>query len=262
MDESGFVVSMEHVPDRVPPPVPSTQRTNKKVKKGSTAAKVPQRKSQSSADLVACLVCNVLVRAERMDKHLKKVHPKFKAGPSRPRPHKLKPKTTSSPSSLPMIVCSICDVHVREDRWERHVAKVHSAVRQVASKPQQNSRNSSGKSIEKVKAEIKDINRKLKQLAPGFHRLKIEELQRRRDTLRKKIGEYRGTAGKASAQTRRKSASSAGTDSELRKEVFRQSRGEEGRYGDKYLGHMRRESDGRFGSLPLYDDYGEESWAD
>lgn len=30
-------------------------------------------------------------------------------------------------------------------------------------------------------------------------------------------------------------------------------------FGDKYLGQVRRESDGSFGSLPLYDDYGEES---
>lgn len=34
---------------------------------------------------------------------------------------------------------------------------------------------------------------------------------------------------------------------------------EETSFGDKYLGQVRREADGRFGSLPLYDDYGEES---
>lgn len=32
--------------------------------------------------------------------------------------------------------------------------------------------------------------------------------------------------------------------------------------GGKYLGYMLRESNGRFGSLPLYDNYGEESSAD
>jgi hypothetical protein len=36
---------------------------------------------------------------------------------------------------------------------------------------------------------------------------------------------------------------------------------EDSSFGGKGLGHMRREQ-GRFGSLPLYDDYGEESWAD
>ena len=28
----------------------------------------------------------------------------------------------------------------------------------------------------------------------------------------------------------------------------------------KYLGHIRREHDGRFGTLPVYEDYGEESF--
>ena len=37
---------------------------------------------------------------------------------------------------------------------------------------------------------------------------------------------------------------------------------EELAYGDKYLGQMRREADGRFGSIPLYDDYSENSGPD
>jgi hypothetical protein len=37
---------------------------------------------------------------------------------------------------------------------------------------------------------------------------------------------------------------------------------DESSYGDKYLGHMQREWDGKFGSLPLYDDYGDEADAD
>ncbi len=110
-----------------------------------------------------------------------------------------------------------------------------------------------------MKAEIKDINQELKKLAPGFHRLKIEELQRRRNALLKKLGGYQETANKASTQIRRNSTGNSGIAPELREEVLRQSRGEEGSYGGKYLGHMRRESDGSFGSLPLYDDYGEES---
>lgn len=36
----------------------------------------------------------------------------------------------------------------------------------------------------------------------------------------------------------------------------------ETRYGDKYVGQMRRDYDGTFGSLPLYDDYGDESGSD
>ena len=37
---------------------------------------------------------------------------------------------------------------------------------------------------------------------------------------------------------------------------------DESSYGDKYLGYMQREWDGKFGSLPLYDDYGDEADAD
>lgn len=43
--------------------------------------------------------------------------------------------------------------------------------------------------------------------------------------------------------------------------AFAQSHDEK-MYGDKYLGQMRRESDGKFGSLPLYDDYSDEANAD
>jgi hypothetical protein len=33
--------------------------------------------------------------------------------------------------------------------------------------------------------------------------------------------------------------------------------------GSKYIGHRRREyQDQRFGSFPMHDDYGDESWAD
>lgn len=37
---------------------------------------------------------------------------------------------------------------------------------------------------------------------------------------------------------------------------------DEPRDGGKYIGHMRREFDGKFGSMPLYDDYGDEANAD
>ena len=50
-------------------------------------------------------------------------------------------------------------------------------------------------------------------------------------------------------------------DSDPGSESFRQSLYESSD-GGKYLGHMRREWDGKFGSLPLYDDYSDESDAD
>ena len=47
----------------------------------------------------------------------------------------------------------------------------------------------------------------------------------------------------------------------IEEEALRQSLDEQ-IYGGKYLGHMRREWDGKFGSLPLYDDYEDEADAD
>jgi hypothetical protein len=48
------------------------------------------------------------------------------------------------------------------------------------------------------------------------------------------------------------------TDERYTKEAFHQSF-DESRDGSKGLGHMRRESNGRFGSYPLHDDYSDES---
>ena len=45
------------------------------------------------------------------------------------------------------------------------------------------------------------------------------------------------------------------------KESFIQSF-EETRYGDKGIGQVHREYDGKYGSLPLYDDYSDESGPD
>jgi hypothetical protein len=44
-------------------------------------------------------------------------------------------------------------------------------------------------------------------------------------------------------------------------EALRQS-DHESRYADKYVGQMRRDYDGTFGSIPLYDDYGDEAGPD
>jgi len=62
---------------------------------------------------------------------------------------------------------------------------------------------------------------------------------------------------------RRLVSSSPGTSPSQRSqnEALNQSDSET-RFADKYVGQMRREGDGKFGSLPLYDDYGDEANAD
>jgi hypothetical protein len=50
-------------------------------------------------------------------------------------------------------------------------------------------------------------------------------------------------------------------ETEATPESLRQS-DYESRFGDKYVGQVHRDDDGTFGSLPLYDDYGDESGPD
>lgn len=267
VDESGFIVSIDVVPERIPPRLQPKQSTVKKAKATASKKSMPGLQknktktspvtptqvisAKSTANLVPCLVCNALVREERMSKHLRKAHPNVKADFSRMRPQQLKPETSSASGEVRMVLCSVCDALLKQDNWDKHVAKVHSVARSVSPRFPK----SSEKSTEGIKSELKEIDRSLKQLAPGFHRLRIEELQNRRNVLLRKLQQ----PTQMSPKSTKKGAGNPGMYSEHQKEALRQSRSEEGSYGGKYLGHMRRDSDGRFGSLPLYDDYGEDS---
>lgn len=182
---------------------------------------------------------------------------------------KNRPTVSKEPESQPhprkLVLCSVCNVQVRKDRWDKHIAKVHSAVPRVGPRATKRPKKIStktvgrGKTTESIKEEMRGIDRSLKKLAPGFHRLKIEELQRRRNMLLKMLRGPQQASQRTPTRTRRKGVGNPGIYSENQAEALRQSRSEESNFGGKYLGHMRRESDGSFGSLPLYDDYGEES---
>ena len=113
--------------------------------------------------------------------------PKESASSSPTRTRTPKPATTK-----PMTTCPICGVNVRKDRLDKHVRKVHPASS--------------------------------------------------RDTL--------------GQQNKGKRAPAAAPVASL--ESLRQS-DHEARFGDKYVGQSHRDSDGTFGSLPLYDDHGDEA---
>lgn len=205
-----------------------------------------------------------------MDKHLRKAHPNVKPNSSRSQPQQLKPKIAFSSTNAPMVLCSVCDKHVRQDNWTKHIEKVHSAKREVLTEPQQAPKNAQKKlakrkkAAEKAMEEIRHIDRNLKMLVPGFHRARMEKLQRRRASLVEELREVRSST--EPAPTRRRGRGGTGRSFANREphqqEVLRQSRSDEGSYGDKYLGQVRRDYDGSFGSIPLYDDYGEESFPD
>ncbi len=117
------------------------------------------------------------------------------------------------------------------------------------------------KKAEKLRAEIKAIDKELKKLAPGFHRIKIASLHRKQSGLREELEKLERTLlGNAFAQGRFPGrAGRLGARTEQHKEDLLRERAEN-EYGGKYLGHMRRDYDGSFGSISLYDDYGEESF--
>ncbi len=129
-----------------------------------------------------------------------------------------------------------------------------NAVRGIAAKQKQ---------AEALRAEIRTIGKELKKLAPGFHRMKIARLQIRQDLLRDKLEKLQRTLTEnASVQGRFPGrAGRLGARTEQHKEDMLRERAEN-EYGGKYLGHMRRDYDGSFGSISLYDDYGEESFPD
>ena len=67
--------------------------------------------------------------------------------------------------------------------------------------------------------------------------------------------------GSVASQNTQPDARSADRSIEFPEEELSQSHREQ-IYGDKYLGQTRRDYNGTFGSLPLYDDYGDESGPD
>lgn len=82
-----------------------------------------------------------------------------------------------------------------------------------------------------------------------------------RQTERSKVSNIGGLNG---GNERHKYLNRTSKTNDVNSEQRRAIRGffEELAYGDKYLGQVRRESDGRFGSIPLYDDYSEDSYPD
>jgi hypothetical protein len=82
------------------------------------------------------------------------------------------------------------------------------------------------------------------------------------DRLKKHLGKvHPGWRDPRASRNPHTESVSADQGAEFPKEELNQS-DHESRYADKYLGQMRRDYDGTFGSLPLYDDYGDESGPD
>lgn len=319
VDQNGFIVSMEAIPERKPPQKRATNSNLKKSEfpwtetQAKKTSKISSKSRQQTKELwVFCTECQVNVKKANWEKHLRKCHSVEKSHNKR--------KTANCSDPIPQLSTEVLDQPERsvvdgrseyarkllrelhEETRIRYGDKVHSAspsdnARKGTKQPKgetvhpacadisETESTSTNRSIpkreakkraksfakeiatkqkkaEKLREEIRAIGKELKKLAPGFHRIKIARLQEVQGALRKELkklertllenefaqGRFPGRGGKLGART------------EQHKEDLLRSLAENEYGGGKYLGHMRREHDGRFGSLPVYEDYGEESF--
>lgn len=292
VDENGFVVSMKPIPERTSTPV-RNQCTGRKSKKNVSQPRFKTKPSSpksfiwsnKSVSPTFCPVCGVAVKEQRLQKHISKVHPEKEGIPlsslksdskftanrsatlSKNKKRKLRrygskgqesaansalsarqPSRTGAlqqpDKSEPSVICASCRVRVRESRWKEHVRRAHSDTRgnpMIGSEPQV--------FCPDCRVDVKERNWKK-------HLRKVHSVRHDRSN--------NGAAGISRTQSRRRNSSRANStvfDTAAKQRGYQQFRElfEETRFGGKYLGQMRREPNGRFGSLPLYDDYGEES---
>jgi hypothetical protein len=132
------------------------------------------------------------------------------------------PSPSSSVPKKPLVVCSLCGVNVREDRLPKHMFKVH---------PSKSMRFSMPKSTQTTR----DVTKKVKtpSTRPARNRVRLPSRVRQRAPTRPR---------------------GQGTANGYLEQIF-----DDPRYGGKYIGQTLRESDGSFGSIPLNDNYSEES---
>jgi len=150
--------------------------------------------------------------------------------------------------------CPICKALFLEDRLLYHLQVSHPA----ALTPQKSSKKSKGKSPEttvlsEIKCPVCKVNLK-SQARLEKHVLKVHG----KKTNQKEIKQLSVPSKKhinASTSRPKKKLFAFNT---ISLDSFIQSM-DEPRDGSKGLGHMRRESDGKFGSYPLHDDYSDES---
>ncbi len=227
-------------------------------------------------ELQRCPHCQKLFRTERLPKHIQLQHT--------PTDNHARPRTLSEQSQSlinnvypyrSMVRCSICGHHVNRKRLSSHMGKVHSTPNHAKQRSTQSSKvrdSVSGRAVPapapvpvtrtnrpqttcpvcRVAVRTDRLERHLKKVHPPFAV----------PTSRPGIPEPgRGPTFPARAGSPARRVTHRTSSSPMPREEFLQSQYEP-RYGGKYLGHMRRDLNGTFGSVPLYDDYGDESSAD
>lgn len=190
------------------------------------------RKSSELRPFKSCPVCGQQIR--RLVKHLRKAHPKYKVPTSNQQTDVNSPTTVHSKQSDDTRGATVSLSGLSPSVEITKSGKRNTVITQCPHcKCSVRSDRLQGHILQKC-----SVGRKLKSQANKSPRIK----QRAKVEASPSID----------PETQKTS---------LEEEALRQSF-DEPIYGGKYLGHMRREWDGKFGSLPLYDDYEDEADAD
>lgn len=158
--------------------------------------------------------------------------------------------TASSKVRDDLVECPICQVPVKPARLDQHIRKVHQQGDTPSPSPKI-PKSAHGKNL--VFCQVCNVAIKPSRLAE--HLLKVH----RQGSISNHSSAKRKRNSPDSGERNRPSQYS-NTDPK-KQDAFDQAF-HEPRFGDKYVGLSRRESSGRFGSLPLYDDYGDDADAD
>lgn len=240
------------------------------------------QKQTQSDPMVKCPHCSAKVRQSQLEAHQNKAHAAAKAASSQAKQNTratlltevarawgIPSKSIQSISVIDgtngeistilttgkttggiLVACPLCNAAVKPTRLDRHFRKVHQQyITPSPSSHTTDKASDSGLILCPVCKMALDPSR-LAQHVLEVHR---QQIQPKPSSIKNKPG------GQSTGQ-RRPLSQPASNDSQ-EQDTFDQSF-HEARFGDKYVGLSRREGSGRFGSLPLYDDYGDEADAD
>jgi hypothetical protein len=207
--------------------------------------------NQEASDFRQCPICNVAVKQNRLKKHIATVH----RGVPVPGNQMEKPPIKKAAQADDMIAKSTA---LSRKRTQRSVRHSHNAL------DNQNGTKTSGfsTSVDKVvtNREANVVKCPLCKHRAAYKVL-FTHLQVSHPEINPKI--VMAKFNRVNSHNARGNLSRYQEElNDLVKDYERLKQGlDEHRDGGKYMGHMRREH-GRFGSLPLYDDYSDESDAE
>lgn len=195
----------------------------------------PQLQRSNKSDRI-CRFCGHLIGEGAMEQHIAQC--RLSGGRSQ------KKRQPSSHASQPVIVkCQFCSSSVKEDRLERHLRKMHPTK---LTQPKTLTKSTASKDL--VKCDF--CNSFVRRDRLTMHKTRVHPAH--------------------AAQSNQKPSSiiehsKIQVNSPVTKDTREQSVIQSDRetiFGDKYVGQYRREFDGKFGSIPLHDDYNDEADAE